>query len=176
MLVPFAEVAHFFDDFAHTAWRLESRRGYASDRETPEYEAFLRGEILEEDLTDPYYVVRRQQADEGKRFERVRIIDDPPTEGQTYLLHRARFNIAAGEDIRHLHRADAQRHGLPEADFWLFDSRYLVTMVFDDGDRLLGAEVTEDPEQVVRACQVRDAAWHFAIPHAEFKAQVLSGV
>lgn len=175
-LIPFVEVAHLFDEFAHTAWRLESRRGYDSDRHTPEYAAFLDGRIVEEDLTDPYYVARRQQADEGKRFERVRVVDDPPTEGQTYLLHRARFNIAAGEDIRHLRRADAERLALPAEDFWLFDSRTLVSLVFDDTDQLLGVEVTDDTEQVVRACQIRDAAWHYAIPHAKFKAQVLSGV
>ncbi|WP_432095940.1 DUF6879 family protein [Streptomyces sp. bgisy100] len=175
-LIAFSEVAHYFDDFEHTAWRLESRRGYAGDRQSAEYQQFLRGEPSDEDLTDPYYVARREQASAGKRFERVRIVDDPPTEGQLYLLHRAQFNISAGEDIRNLHRSDAVRLGLPDSDFWLFDSRTLVTFRFDAEDHILGVQVSEDPEEVVRACQIRDAAWHYAIRHAQFKAQVLSRV
>ncbi|MFD7444611.1 DUF6879 family protein [Streptomyces sp. NPDC059909] len=175
-LVPFAAASHFFDTFQHTAWRLESRRGYASDRETEEYAAFLRGEIITEDMTDPYYVARRRQADEGKRFERVRVVDNPPTEGQLYLLHRAQFNIAAGEDIRHLTRTEALQLDLPNADVWLFDSRTLVTMHFDGADEMLGVEITEEPVHVVRACQIRDAAWHYAAPHNEFKTRVLSHV
>ncbi|MEU7155174.1 DUF6879 family protein [Streptomyces chrestomyceticus] len=167
-LVPFAEVASLFDDFEHTAWRLESRESYESDRQSDEYRAFFVGQPVEEDLTDPYYVARRRQAEEGKRFERVRVVDEPPTEGQQYLLHRARFNIAAGEDIRHLTRTTAESLGLPRSDFWLFDSRILIVMHFDEADRMLGVERTEDPARVLEACQVRDAAWHHAVPHAAF--------
>ncbi|MEV8477883.1 DUF6879 family protein [Streptomyces sp. NPDC051173] len=171
-LIPFSDVAHYFSDFEHTAWRLETRCGYDSDRQTEEYQQFLRGERAEEDLSDPYYEERRRQAAEGKRFERVRVVDAPPTEGQLYLLHRAQFNAAAGEDIRNLWRADAERLGLPAEDFWIFDSRVMVTLHFDAEDRMLGVDVTEDPNRVVRACQVRDAAWHHAIPSSHFKARV----
>ncbi|MFC7468399.1 DUF6879 family protein [Actinomadura keratinilytica] len=30
-----------FETFRHTAWRLETRRGYASDREDQDYQEFL---------------------------------------------------------------------------------------------------------------------------------------
>ncbi|MFE7045496.1 DUF6879 family protein [Streptomyces atratus] len=36
-LIPFKEATHFFEDFEHTAWRLETRRGYASDRNGPNW-------------------------------------------------------------------------------------------------------------------------------------------
>ncbi|WP_244967419.1 DUF6879 family protein [Streptomyces cacaoi] len=173
-LIPFAEVSHLFEDFEHTAWRLESRTGYAGDRRSEEYQQFARGEDTTEDLSDPYYVARREQTSQGLRFERVRVIDDPPSDGQRYLLHRAQFNIAVGEDIRVLPRARADRLGLPREDFWLFDSLVLVRMHFDEEDELLGVEVTEDPAAVVHACQVRDAAWHHAVRSAEFEARVRS--
>ncbi|MER5972129.1 DUF6879 family protein [Streptomyces sp. NPDC002055] len=172
-LIPFSEVSYLFDDFEHTAWRLESRAGYADDRQSDAYQNFLRGEPAEEDLTHPYYAARRRQAAEGKRFERVRIVDTPATEGQLYLLHRAQFNVSAGEDIRNLHRSDAVRLDLPDADFWLFDSRTLVTFHFDAEDHILGVQVSQDPDEVVRACQIRDAAWHYAIRHTQFTAQIL---
>jgi hypothetical protein len=35
-------------------------------------------------------------------------------------------------------------------------------------------ELVDDPAEVVRYCQARDAAWHFAIRYEELKAQVTS--
>lgn len=34
-MVPFTEIAPLFREFKHTAFRLETRRGYASDRNSP---------------------------------------------------------------------------------------------------------------------------------------------
>nr|WP_030558743.1 DUF6879 family protein [Streptomyces exfoliatus] len=42
-LVPFEEITHLFADFEHTAFRLETRRGYATDREGDRFKAFMRG-------------------------------------------------------------------------------------------------------------------------------------
>jgi hypothetical protein len=175
-LVPFDEITHLFADFEHTAWRLESREAYASDRITSRYERFLRGEKLSYEPAHPWYVNVRTQVARGKRFERVRVVDDPPTEGQRYLLASGLGNVAAGEDIRNISRQRAVEIGLPNEDFWLFDSRIMVRLVFAEDDRTLGVEVTEDPAVVVRGCQVRDLAWHHAIPTKEFGAQVTSGV
>lgn len=41
---------------------------------------------MERDLDDPWCRERREQTALGKRFERVRIVDGPPTEGQRSLL------------------------------------------------------------------------------------------
>ncbi|WP_380280868.1 DUF6879 family protein [Kitasatospora purpeofusca] len=89
----------------------------------------------------------------------------PPTPGQRDLLDNAGRNCAVGEDIRYLRRADADRLGLPEEDTWLFDSRVIALLHFDPDDDLTGVELITDPVQLARACQVRDAAWHFATPY-----------
>lgn len=175
-LIPFAEVTHLFTDFEHTAWRLESRQGYGSDRATERYQRFVSGGPVEDDPAHPWLANIREQTRQGKRIERVRVVDDPPTVGQRFLIASGLGNVAAGEDIRNLYRSDAQRLALPNDDFWLFDSRTLVRLVFDDDDRTLGVEVTEEPAAVVRACQVRDVAWHFAIRTTEFGARVASTV
>ncbi|MFF4740508.1 DUF6879 family protein [Streptomyces sp. NPDC001262] len=79
--------------------------------------------------------------------------------------------MEAGEDNWNPYRADAERIGLPGYDFWLFDSRIVVKFVIDGDGETLGVHVLEDPETVVRACQVRDLAWHHAVPTAEFQRQ-----
>ncbi|MFF3468994.1 DUF6879 family protein [Streptomyces sp. NPDC001984] len=175
-LIPFDEITHLFTDFEHTAWRLETQRGYATDRVSPNWARFQKGETFNYDPASPWHVGVRQQTEGGKRIERVRLVDDPPTEGQRFLLATGLGNVAAGEDIRNLWRADAVRLGLPDFDFWLFDSRTVVRFVIDDQGVTLGVQVLEDAASVVQACQARDAAWHFAVPTGEFQAQVPSAV
>ncbi|WP_146166814.1 DUF6879 family protein [Streptosporangium nondiastaticum] len=174
VLIGFDEFDGMFETFEHTAWRLETRRAYRSDEETETYQRFTQGRDAEYDLNDPWCASRREQAALGKRFERVRIVDNPPTPGQLYLLDGARRNAAVGEDIRNLWRSDAERLRLPSEDFWLFDSRVVALLHFDDADRMTGVELITDPVKVVRYCQVRDAAWHHAIPHEEFAGRVAS--
>jgi len=45
-LQPFASISGLFREFEHTAWRLETRRGYASDRRNPKLARFLAGEDI----------------------------------------------------------------------------------------------------------------------------------
>ncbi|MET7682832.1 DUF6879 family protein [Streptomyces sp. NPDC005423] len=175
-LQPFASVSHLFRDFKHTAWRLETRRGYASDRNSPKWPRFLAGEDIACGPDNTWRENVRAQTALGKRFERVRVADEPPSKGQKFLLASAPSNIAAGEDIRLLIRARAQELRLPEHDFWLFDSRVLVRFAFDDEDTTLGVYVTEDPAEVLAACQARDAAWHHAVRTEEFARRVRSTV
>jgi hypothetical protein len=175
-LQPFPSVSGLFRDFRHTAWRLETRRGYASDRNSPKWRRFLAGEDLTSDPDNSWRENVRRQTAQGKRFERVRLVDDPPTRGQAFLLASAPGNVAAGEDIRNLTRAEAQRLRLPDHDFWLFDSKILVRFAFDDEDTTLGVYVTEDPAEVLAACQARDAAWHHAVRTEEFARRVRSTV
>ncbi|MFF8843147.1 DUF6879 family protein [Streptomyces sp. NPDC015127] len=171
-MVPFPEVANLFREFEHTAFRLETRRSYATDRNGARWRRWHAGEDISVEPANDWRRNVTDQTAQGKRFERVRLVDAPPTEGQRFLLATGLGNVAAGEDIRNLPRAEAERLGLPDFDFWLFDSRVLVRFVFDDQDTTLGVVVSEAPVEVLAACQARDAAWHHAIRTAEFQRQV----
>ncbi|MEV2218066.1 DUF6879 family protein [Streptomyces sp. NPDC050997] len=164
------EFEDLFRTFKHTAWRLETRRRYASDEETDTYRQFTETGAAAWDSNDPYCELIRSQTAQGKRVERVRIVDQPPTTGQLYLLDNAKRNSALGEDIRILWRSDAERLQLPADDFWLFDSRLVALLRFDDDDQLVDVELITEPSEVVRCSMVRDAAWHHAVPYEEFAA------
>ncbi|MEU5036538.1 DUF6879 family protein [Streptomyces rubiginosohelvolus] len=172
--VPAAGILDFFrNGFEHTAWRLETRREYAADQASEEYKEFLQGVTPPLDDHGPWFTNAREQTADGRRIERVRLVDEPATDNQRYLLATTPSNLAAGEDIRYLHRSKADAIGLAEAgDFWLFDSRILARFNWTDADRRM--ELTTDPEHVVRACQIRDAAWHFAVPYTDFIRRVPS--
>ncbi|MFF3121358.1 DUF6879 family protein [Streptomyces sp. NPDC057908] len=50
-----------FAKLKHSAWRLETRRRYASDEETDTYRQFLASGRVDRDLDDPWCTGRRDQ-------------------------------------------------------------------------------------------------------------------
>lgn len=175
-LRPFSSIADLFKEFRHTAWRLETRGGYASDRRSEKWQRWQAGEDIAAEPTNAWRKNVAEQVAAGKRFERVRIVDEPATDGQRFLMASAPSNVAAGEDIRILTRAQAADLRLPDYDFWLFDSRLLAWFEFDEDDTTVGIYLTEDPAEVLAACQARDAAWHHAVPAADAAERVASTV
>lgn len=169
-IIGLAEFENLFRTFEHTAWRLETRRRYASDETTETYRRFVETGAARWDLDDAYCTMIRAQTGQGKRVERVRIVDTPPTTGQLYLLDNAKRNSAIGEDIRNLSRPDAERLRLPHEDFWIFDSRIVARLNFTDDDRLVDVEPIIEPAEVVARSLIRDTAWHHAVPFRSFAA------
>ncbi|MER5305571.1 DUF6879 family protein [Streptomyces lasiicapitis] len=166
------EFGRLFETFEHTAWHLETRRGYASDREDLDFDRFLETGRATCDLDSAWHQNIRRQTEAGKRVGRVRVVDNPPTEGQRFLLSYAACNAASGEDVGCLWRADAERIDLLEEDFWIFDSRLVAVLHFNDADELTRIETITEPAEVVRYCMARDAAVHHAVPYESFAAQV----
>lgn len=117
----------------------------------------------------------REATAAGRRFARVRVVSLPLTEYSRFGVWCAQFTNAAGEDIRYLVRDQARAVGLPDQDYWLFDSAKLLRMHFDDADRFLGGEIIEDPNEIVQANYWRDAAWHKAVRRDDFADQQAVG-
>lgn len=164
-MISLGEFGHMFTTFRHSAWRLETRRRYASDESTETYAEFLRTGRVDWDTNDAWCENRKRQVAAGKRVERVRLLDDRPTTGQRYLLDNARRNAEVGETIRTLPRAVADELALPAADFWIFDARVVALLHFDDADAMTGVELITTPVDVNRYLQAREAAWHYAVPY-----------
>ncbi|MFC1409859.1 DUF6879 family protein [Streptacidiphilus sp. N1-12] len=122
---------------------------------------------MSDEPDNPWVLNVSHQLASGKRFERARIVDDPMIDNQRFLLASS---LARPEDIRILGRHRAEELELPQTDFLLFDFKTLARLHFDSSDRTLGVELTEDPTEVLNACQIRDAAWHYAQPARAFAA------
>jgi len=113
----------------------------------------------------------REATKEGRSFARVRAVSLPMSDYNRWSHVVAQCNNAAGEDIRYIKRDLAKAAGLPDHDYWLFDSRKLVVMQFDDDNRFLGGEIVEDPSVIVQHNYWRDAAWHRAVRRDEFATE-----
>lgn len=157
-----------FKTFDHTAFRLEVRDRYNVPEEAEMVRKFLTGEPDEGRKSRPWLDLIREIRSAGKRFERVRVVSLPSTDYSRFGHAGAEINNWAGEEIRYLDRVKAESVGLPNHDYWLFDSRKLARMHFDEDDRLLGTEIIEDPAEIVRHNYWRDVAWHHAIRREDF--------
>ncbi|MFE2045949.1 DUF6879 family protein [Streptomyces sp. NPDC059477] len=171
-LIGLDEFGRLFETFEHSAWHLETRQGYASDREDAGYAEFLASGEAPMDLDSDWCQNILRQTTAGKYVGRVRVVDASPTEGQRFLLSYARCNAATGEDARNVWREDADLAHLPEEDFWLFDSRSVAVLRFDEQDRFHDVEIITEPVEVLRYCQVRNAAVHASVPYDQFATQL----
>jgi hypothetical protein len=105
----------------------------------------------------------------GRTFARVRVVTTPLTDYSRFGVWCSQFTGGAGEDIRYLPRDQAG--DLPQHDYWLFDSRKLVRMHFDEHMTFLGGEVIEDPAEIVRHNYWRDVARHHAVRREDFATE-----
>lgn len=163
-----AEFGHLLAGYEHTAFRLELQPRYSEPEEADLVAMFLAGQrpdprIIVPELGQWFDQVARQ-AREGKRMERVRVHEDPPTGYQRFERWLDQWNIPAGETMRYLTRTQAHQIGLlPGAgtsDWWLLDSCRLIIMWFDDEGHRIQSIMTTDPESVIKACRWRDLAVH----------------
>ncbi|MFE2428424.1 DUF6879 family protein [Streptomyces sp. NPDC059373] len=157
-----------FEDFEHTAWRLETREVYTVDEEQEPFARFRRGEDPRTDWFQPWLDTMQAGIEQGKRIERVRVVPEVLTDYLEFELYLCQFNVQVGEDIRYLPEDQAAKLSLPGYDYWLFDSRRLARMHFDPEGRPLGAEFVEDPAEVVHHSYLRDVAWHHAVPYSDY--------
>ncbi|NRQ30676.1 hypothetical protein HII36_02315 [Nonomuraea sp. NN258] len=155
-----------FRSFEHTAFRLEPRERYNAPGEDEPVRKFLAGEPDDLAWNRPWLDLMAEHAAKGKSVRRVRVVSVPLSDYSRFGLWCAQFAIEAGEDIRYLNRAQA--HGLPDLDYWLFDSKWVARLKFDEDDVLLGAEIVTDPATVVELAAARDDAWHRAVTRDQF--------
>jgi hypothetical protein len=156
-----------FRYFTSTAVRLEVQPVYTVTDERESLTEFLAGEprpVTEFAFYAAWLDKIRAATAAGKRVERVRVLEEPPTDYQRWEMWSGQYNIAAGETIRYLPRSQAVAIGLPVTDdWWLFDGRKLATMRFSESGEPLGGEILTDPEVVARHC----AWWDLAVQHSE---------
>lgn len=169
-----SEFAELLRSFDHTAFRLELQREYREPEEAETLARFQAGDPqdpTEVPMLRAWYDQVRALTSAGRRIERVRVHEDPPTDYQRWERWIGRWNIAAGETMRYLTRAQAHEIGLlpaaGNADWWLLDDQRLILMRFDqDGGRT--DELTDDPELLEQARAWRDlAVRHSALEDTE---------
>jgi hypothetical protein len=166
------EFADAFRTFADTAFRLELQPAYAESVEQETVAKFLAGQPeppTEVPAIRDWHAQVARMAGEGRRIERVRVHEDPPTDYQRWERWAGQWNVEAGETIHYLTRQQAETAGLLPAagtdDWWLFDSSRLIVMRFDEHHQRVSNELFTDREHIQRARAWRDLAVRTATGH-----------
>ena len=167
------EFGTLFRTFEHTAFRLEPRDRYNDPGEHEPLRRFLATE--EDDLSwnRPWLDLMTEHRNNRRIVRRVRVVTVPLTDYSRFGLWCARFANEAGEEIRYLSRDQAA--GLPDFDYWLFDSKRVARLHFDADDRLLGAKIITDPAIVLELSAARDDAWHRSMSRTAFESRTTRG-
>jgi hypothetical protein len=147
------------------------RDRYDASYENESLRRFLAEEPDDLPWMQDWLAMIREATGKGLRFSRVRVVSLPLSDYSRFGIWCSQFTGGAGEDIRYLTRGEAQAGGLPDHDYWLFDSRVLARMHFDDADSFLGAEIIEEPAEIVQHNYWRDAAWHHARRREDFATE-----
>lgn len=164
-----AEFNSLFTGFEHTAYRLETLQVYDVGYEDESYAAFLAGHPLPTDRAkNEWTAMLTAAADAGKAFQRVHVVTEPLTDYVCYEIEWSYApNVAAGDDVRIVVGTPGQL-GLPDHDYWLFDSRDLWVMRYDGDGRFVAAEQVGDPAVIVEHNYWRDKALSLAMPYADY--------
>jgi hypothetical protein len=151
--------------FESTAFRLEQQAGYAVDFEVEHVAAFRVGDVRDPREMPEFAAWLPTVAGyvaEGRRIERVRIHQDPPTDYQRWVRYVGQWNIEAGEIIHYATVEQAHEVGLlPDAgpcDWWLLDDARILRMTFDEDQRCIARHLLTDDESLDQARAWRDLA------------------
>jgi hypothetical protein len=149
-------------NFRTRAFRLEAQPGYVLAYERPVFESWLAGVPVpppEIDWWAPWLHRVAGWTAEGKTIGRVRVLAEPPTAYQRWLMWATPWHAEAGEELRYMFRGMAEQIGLPLADdFWLLDDERVIVLRFNGQGEAVSRTLVTDPEVVAGYCALRDVA------------------
>lgn len=147
-----------------SAFKFEVRTGYGVAEEDEPFQKFLRGADPGLEWHEPWLDLMRRAVKRGIRVERVRVVDEPPSDFLRFEISMTPYNLDAGEDIRYMKRSLAEELRLPAVDYWLFDTSELYVLHFADDDRFQGLEKINDPAVVEEYAAHSTRAWARTVP------------
>jgi hypothetical protein len=111
----------------------------------------------------------RDHVKAGKSVRRARIVSEPLSDYQRWSYSVAHPMVDAGEDIRWVPRSLVSSVALPGNDFYLFDDRLIVFLIYA-GNGLSTDKVTSTNPSDIRLCQSAfEAVWKLSIPHSDYQ-------
>ena len=121
------------------------------------------------DWLQPWFDRVRAATRAGKIIRRARIISEPVSGYQKWVLKDSHLFVEAGEDIRWVPRSRVSTVALPGNDFWLFDDQVVVFLIFAASGQVVDRQKTADHAAVELCRNAFEAVWKLSIPDSEYK-------
>jgi hypothetical protein len=165
------EFGALLSTFQREAIHLETRDAYGTVVELPHMAKWLAREPDDLLWLDGWCQTVRRHVASGRSVRRARIVSEPLSDYQNWSYSIAHPMVAAGEDIRWVPRRFVSSIGIPGNDFYLFDDRLVVFLIYA-GNGLATDRVTSADVADVALCRSAfEAVWAHAIPHCEYKTR-----
>ena len=154
----------YFDRFHTSVFRLETLQRYTVDEEQERITAFLQGLPRPERSvrTSPWLRRIAVTTANGKRWQRVHVVDHPLSDYLRYEMASYVESAAVGEEIRIADRAESRDLAELGQDFWLFDEdaadAFALLMRYNHAGHFLGFDHTADPQNLAECSRQRAAA------------------
>lgn len=157
------------NSFQREALHLEMRDSYGTAAEIPHLAKWEAGEPDDVAWLQPWFDRVRAATGAGKAFRRARIVSEPVSDYQKWVLKDSHLFVEAGEDIRWVPRSRVSTLALPGNDFWLFDDQVLVFLIFAASGLVVDRQKTMDRAAIELCRSAFDAVWKLSIPDSEYQ-------
>jgi hypothetical protein len=160
-----------FDELLHRgfereALHLEMRDAYGTAVERPHMAKWASGEPDDLEWLQDWCATLRKHVQAG----RARVVSEPLSDYQRWSYGIAYPMVEAGEDIRWVPRRLVSSIALPGNDFYLFDDRLALFLLYAGSGLFAGMLSSADPADLRLCRSAFEAAWKLSIPHREYAA------
>lgn len=155
--------------FEQEALHLETRDAYGTAVELPHMAKWSAGEPDDLEWLQGWCSALREHVKAGKSVRRARIVSEPLSDYQRWSCSIAHPMVDAGEDIRWVPRRLVSSVVFPGNDFYLFDDRLIVFMIYA-GNGLSTDKITSTDPAGIRLCRSAfEAVWKLSISHSDYQ-------
>jgi len=163
------EFERLLTDFERDAIHLETRDAYGTEVELPHMAQWAAGEPDDLAWLGTWCATLRKHNSAGRSVRRVRIVSEPLSDYQRWSYSIAEPMVDAGEDIRWLPRRQVSSIGLPGNDFYLFDNRLVVFLIYSGNGLGVDKTTSTDPADIQLCRSAFDAVWKLSIRHRDYQ-------
>lgn len=154
--------------FGREAVHLEMRDAYGTAVELPHMAQWVAGEPDDLEWLQDWCAALREHVRAGKSVRRARIVSEPLSDYQRWSYSIAYPMVEAGEDIRWVPRRLVSSIALPGNDYYLFDDRLAVFLLYSGNGLTHGRLSSADPDVIWLCRSAFEAVWKLSIPHREY--------
>lgn len=162
----FSELLH--DGFEREALHLEMRDAYGTAVELPYMARWACGEPDDLEWLQGWCATLREHVNAGRSVRRARVVSEPLSDYQRWSYSIAHSMVEAGEDIRWVPRSLTSSIALPGNDFYLFDDRLALFLLYTGNGLSAGMRSSADSADLRLCRSAFEAAWELSVPHREY--------
>lgn len=156
-------------DFERGSIHLETRDAYGTAVELPHMAKWAAGEPDDLEWLQDWCSTLREHVQARKSVRRARLVSEPLSDYQRWSHSIADPMVEAGEDIRWVPRRLVSSIALPGNDFYLFDNRLVVFLIYTGNGLATDRVTSTDPHDIQLCRSAFEAVWKLSIPHRDYK-------